>query len=56
MAVRPIVVWPDSRLRQETVDIESFDDETRSLYDDLVETMYANNGIGIAAIQIGDPV
>jgi peptide deformylase len=54
MAVRPIVKWPDPRLRQQTVDIESFDDETRKLYSDLVDTMYANNGIGIAAIQIGD--
>lgn len=55
MAVRPIVVWPDPRLRQETVDVDAFDDEIRSLYSDLVDTMYANNGIGIAAIQIGDP-
>lgn len=55
MAVRPIVKWPDSRLRQETVTVTAFDAELRSLYQDLVDTMYASNGVGIAAIQIGHP-
>ncbi len=53
MAVRTIVVWPDSRLREETTSIETIDDEVVALYKDLVDTMYAYNGIGIAAIQIG---
>ena len=55
MAVRPIVVWPDPRLRQETRRVEAITDELRALYRDLVDTMYAHNGLGIAAIQIGDP-
>ncbi len=55
MAVRPIVVWPDPRLRQETKEIAEIDDSVRQLYQDLVDTMYAHNGLGIAAIQIGEP-
>ncbi len=54
MAVRPIVVWPDSRLRQETRAVGEISDAVRALYQDLVDTMYALNGLGIAAIQIGD--
>jgi peptide deformylase len=53
MAVRPIVVWPDSRLREETRPIAEVTDEIRALYRDLVDTMYAYDGVGIAAIQIG---
>jgi len=55
MAVRPIVVWPDARLREETRAIPEVDDSVRSLYQDLVDTMYAHNGLGIAAVQIGEP-
>src|SRR5262245_37458451 len=55
MAVRPIVVWPDPRLRQETARIESITDEVRALYRDLVDTMFAYNGVGIASVQIGEP-
>ncbi|HTJ43057.1 MAG TPA: peptide deformylase [Kofleriaceae bacterium] len=55
MAVRDVVVWPDERLRQKTVPVTSFDDKVRALYNDLRDTMYAENGLGIAAIQIGDP-
>jgi peptide deformylase len=53
MAVRPIVIWPDPRLRAETTPIAAVDDEIRALYRDLVDTMYAYQGVGIAAIQIG---
>lgn len=55
MAVRPIVIWPDSRLRQETRAVTEINDDVKALYRDLVDTMYAHNGLGIAAIQIGDP-
>ncbi len=55
MSVRPVVVWPDPRLRQPTRKVEKFDGAVKALYDDLVETMYDENGLGIAAIQIGDP-
>lgn len=55
MAVRPVVVWPDDRLRQPSVAITVVDDSVRGLYQDLVDSMYAENGLGIAALQLGDP-
>lgn len=55
MAVRPVVVWPDDRLRQESVEIKAIDASVRALYQDLVDSMYAENGLGIAALQLGDP-
>ncbi len=56
MAVRPIVVWPDSRLREETKSVETVTDEVRALYKDLWDTMVAYQGIGIASPQIGVPI
>ena len=56
MPVREVVVWPDPRLREKSRDVAEITDEIRSLYTDLVDTMYAENGLGIAAIQIGEPV
>lgn len=56
MAVRPIVIWPDPRLREETKPVGAIDDGIKALYRDLVDTMYAYNGVGIAAIQIGVPL
>ena len=55
MAVRPVVIWPDERLRQPSVAITAVDASVRALYQDLVDSMYAENGLGIAALQIGDP-
>jgi peptide deformylase len=55
MAVRDVVVWPDDRLRQPSVPIGSIDTSVRELYQDLVDSMYAENGLGIAALQLGDP-
>ena len=55
MAVRPVVIWPDDRLRAPTVAVDAIDDRVRALYRDLADTMFAENGLGIAAIQIGDP-
>ncbi len=55
MAVRPVVVWPDDRLRQPSVAIDlASDPSVRQLYQDLVDSMYAENGLGIAALQLGD--
>lgn len=53
MAVKPIVIWPDPRLREETREVVEITDEVRALYRDLVDTMYALNGLGIASVQIG---
>jgi len=53
MALRPIVLYPDPILLRPTQPVEHVDDEVRTLVDDLVETMNAAPGIGLAANQIG---
>src|SRR5689334_17049302 len=55
MAVRPVVIWPDERLRQPSVAVTAIDGSVRALDQDLVDSMYAENGLGIAALQLGDP-
>ena len=54
MAVRDVVIWPDPRLRQPSVAVTEFGAALRALYQDLVDTMYAERGLGIAALQLGD--
>ena len=56
MAIRPILTVPDPRLKQVSKSVETVDDALRALMDDMLETMYAAPGIGLAAIQIGEPV
>ena len=53
MPKRKILVEPDPILRKKSNSIEDINDETRSLMDDMLETMYAAPGIGLAAVQIG---
>jgi peptide deformylase len=53
MALRPILVAPDPRLKQVSEPVSEVTDELRRLMDDMLETMYAAPGIGLAAIQIG---
>jgi len=53
MAVRPIVLYPDPVLLRPTRPVESVDDEVRALIRDLVDTMVAAPGIGLAANQVG---
>ena len=53
MTVRPILTAPDPRLQAVSTDVETVTDETRALIDDMVDSMYAADGIGLAAIQIG---
>ena len=55
MALREILVVPDPVLKQVSTPVEAVDDELRALMDDMLETMYAAPGIGLAAIQIGAP-
>ncbi len=55
MAVRPILVAPDKRLKLHSNPVKKVDAEIRALLDDLMETMYAGEGLGLAAIQIGVP-
>ncbi|HNU68300.1 MAG TPA: peptide deformylase [Myxococcota bacterium] len=53
MAILKIVKWPEEILSRKTVQVESVDDAVRRLLDDMAETMYASNGIGLAAPQVG---
>ncbi|QEM83213.1 peptide deformylase [Halomonas binhaiensis] len=52
MAKLPILEFPDERLRTKAAPVESVDDEVRKLVDDMLETMYAAPGIGLAATQV----
>jgi len=56
MAIREILEVPDSRLKQVSVPVTEFNDELRTLVDDMFETMYDAPGIGLAAIQVGVPL
>lgn len=53
MAVLDVVTYPDPRLREPTVTVDAVTDDVRQLVADLTDTMYALNGAGIAAIQVG---
>ena len=55
MSQRKIVIEPDPILRKKSENLEKVDNELRLLLDDMLETMYAAPGIGLAAIQIGVP-
>ena len=53
MAIREIVTFPDERLRQICAPVTEFDAALKELTDDMFETMYDDEGIGLAAPQIG---
>ena len=53
MALRTICVYPNPVLREETEEVTEFDEELKTLVADMWETMYANDGIGLAAPQVG---
>jgi peptide deformylase len=56
MAIRSILTVPDPVLKQVSKRVDTVTDHTRALMDDMLETMYAAPGIGLAAVQIGEPV
>jgi peptide deformylase len=56
MAQLPILKYPDARLRQKCATVEKFDEELKKLVADMADTMYAANGAGLAAIQVGVPI
>ncbi len=56
MAIREILTVPNPILKLESKPVERVDDALRALMDDMLETMYDAPGIGLAAIQIGEPV
>lgn len=51
--IRPFVPWPDKRLRSPAVPVDAITDDIRRLWDDMIETMDAMPGYGLAAPQIG---
>lgn len=52
MAILPILTYPDERLRTIAEPVKTVDDSTRTLVQDMFETMYDANGIGLAATQV----
>ena len=55
MALRQILTEPNEILRQKSLPVEKVDKEIKTLMDDMIDTMYAAPGIGLAAIQVGIP-
>ena len=55
MALRKILTEPNKILRQKSLKVEKVDEDLQRLMNDMVETMYAAPGIGLAAVQIGVP-
>ncbi len=53
MAVLPLVIAPDERLNTKSSPIEKVDDALRKLAADMLDTMYYERGIGLAAVQVG---
>jgi peptide deformylase len=51
--VRDIVIWPDPVLKETAEPVDRVDDSIRRLLDDMAETMYAADGVGLAAPQVG---
>jgi peptide deformylase len=54
--IREILIWPDPLLKQIAKPVDRVDDAIRRLLDDMVETMYAADGVGLAAPQVGELV
>jgi peptide deformylase len=56
MTILPIVVIPDPILRTTSAPVERFDDQLRKFADDMLATMYDAPGVGLAAIQVAQPI
>ena len=54
--IREVITYPDKLLRLKSKDVEQFDSELHTLLDDMYDTMMAQNGVGLAAIQIAIPL
>ena len=55
MALRQILTEPNKTLREKSLSVETVDEDLQKLMNDMLETMYAAPGIGLAAIQVGVP-
>ncbi|SKA36917.1 peptide deformylase [Consotaella salsifontis] len=56
MTIKPLIILPDPVLRQHSKPVANLDEAVRRLADDMLETMYDAPGIGLAAIQVGEPL
>lgn len=56
MTIKPLIILPDPILRQVSKPVERVDDDLRKFAQDMLETMYDAPGIGLAAIQVGEPI
>ena len=56
MSIKPLIILPDPVLRLVSKPVERVDAPLRKLADDMLETMYDAPGIGLAAIQVGEPL
>ena len=56
MTVRPLIILPDPVLRQVSRPVEQVDARLRKFASDMLDTMYDAPGIGLAAIQVGEPI
>ena len=55
MTIKKILVEPNKLLRQVSQPVKEVNKQIQKLMDDMLDTMYSANGIGLAAIQIGEP-
>jgi len=56
MTIKPLIILPDPVLRQVSRPLETVDSRVLKLADDMLDTMYDAPGIGLAAIQVGEPL
>lgn len=56
MSIKPLIILPDPVLRQVSKPVERVDAQLKKFADDMLETMYDAPGIGLAAIQVGEPI
>ncbi|MEF2072159.1 peptide deformylase [Consotaella aegiceratis] len=56
MTIKPLIILPDPVLRLHSKPVERVDDDIRRFAEDMLETMYDAPGIGLAAIQVGEPL
>jgi peptide deformylase len=52
MAILPVLKFPDNRLRTKAAPVKQIDDDTKRIVADMFDTMYDENGVGLAATQV----
>ena len=54
MAIRNLRYEKDEILRKKSREVETIDDKIQTLIDDMIDTMYKHNGVGLSAVQVGN--